>query len=162
MGVGRAPPGTVAQQRFTEHGVAAPASMVHEDGAVRTHDGAMRVRIPPVRAFLVSVWVGSRVREMTALRSRSHSTRDLASSHTTSLWCDGARAPRHLLARTASSGAGRSARVIWYSSGSNPDSPPSLHFHSSGSPHLGYPCQRKPWPGSQGRDAPTHLLETQC
>ena len=50
MGVGRAPPGTVAQQRTTEHGVAAPAPMVHEDGAVRTHDDAMRVRIPPVRA----------------------------------------------------------------------------------------------------------------
>jgi hypothetical protein len=52
MGVGRAPPGTVAQQRFTEHGVAAPAPMVHEDGAVWTHDDAMRVRLPPVRAAL--------------------------------------------------------------------------------------------------------------
>ena len=50
MGVGRAPPDSVAQQRFTEHGVAAPAPMVHEDGAARTHDDAMRVRIPPVRA----------------------------------------------------------------------------------------------------------------
>ena len=50
MGVGRAPPGTVAQQRCTEHGVAALASMVHEDGAVRTHDDAMRVRLPSVRA----------------------------------------------------------------------------------------------------------------
>ena len=49
MGVGRAPPVTVAQQRCTEHVVAAPASMVHEDGAVRTHDDAMRVRLPPVR-----------------------------------------------------------------------------------------------------------------
>lgn len=32
-------------------------------------------------------------------------------------------------------------------------------LHSSGSPHLGYPCQWKPWPGSQGRDALPHLLE---
>jgi hypothetical protein len=50
MGVGRAPPDTVAQQRITEHGVAAPAPMVHEDGMARTHDDAMRVRVPPVRA----------------------------------------------------------------------------------------------------------------
>ena len=99
MGVGRAPPGTVAQQRTTEHGVAAPASMVHEDGAARTHDDAMRVRIPPVRA---------------------PST------------CDGARTPRHFFACTAHSGAGRRARVIWYSSGSNPDSPTSHPFTRAG------------------------------
>jgi hypothetical protein len=64
MGVGRAPPGTVAQQRTTEHGVAAPASMVHEDGAMRTHDDAMRVRIPPVRAPSAASRVSMRRRRL--------------------------------------------------------------------------------------------------
>ena len=42
---------------------------------------------------------------------------------------DGARTPRHLFACAALSGAGRRARVIWYSSGSNPDSPTSRLSH---------------------------------
>jgi len=68
--------------------------------------------------------MGSRVGEMAApepvpqfTNSRSH-----ARTHSSR---DGARAPRHPLRPRGDNRAGRRARVIWYSSGSNPDSPTS-------------------------------------
>ena len=51
-GRGRAPPGTVAQQRSRERGVAARLPMPEDGRSVRGDDVETRVRFPPARAGL--------------------------------------------------------------------------------------------------------------
>ena len=61
--------------------------------------------------------------------SRCRGSRTHVPMHALTPVVTGARAPRHPLRPRGDNRAGRRARVIWYSSGSNPDSPTSPTVH---------------------------------
>jgi len=105
-GRGRAPPGTVAQQRSRERGVAARLPMPDEGRSVRGDDVETRVRFPPARAPLTR-----RRRSSTSALERVAASR-FSMSMVRVAWHD-CQAPRRTTSSARSDTASHAGRRCW-------------------------------------------------